>query len=64
MHSQTRPSCNECNEAACLAGVARNAMMNGDFPRTVGVLDAIAFTTAAARLAERPDVIGPALDSN
>jgi hypothetical protein len=39
-------------------------MMNGDFPRTVGVLDAIASRTAAARLAERPDVIGPALDSN
>ena len=35
-----RPNCNDCNEVTPrLARVAKNALLNGDFPRVIGILD-------------------------
>ena len=32
--------CNDCNEVTPrLARVAKNALLNGDFPRVIGILD-------------------------
>jgi hypothetical protein len=34
------PKCNECNKVtARLARVAKNALLNGDFPRVIAILD-------------------------
>lgn len=34
------PTCNECNEVTPrLAAVAKNALLNGDFPRVIAILD-------------------------
>lgn len=34
------PKCNDCNEVTPrLARVAKNALLNGDFPRVIGILD-------------------------
>jgi hypothetical protein len=34
------PKCNECNEVTPrLAAVAKNALLNGDFPRVIAILD-------------------------
>src|ERR1700690_3582348 len=34
------PKCNECNEVTPrLAVVAKNALLNGDFPRVIAILD-------------------------
>jgi hypothetical protein len=34
------PKCNECNEVTPrLAAVAKNALLNGDFPRAIEILD-------------------------
>ncbi len=37
-----RAECNDCNEAARLARVAKNALLNRDFPRVIAVLDLVA----------------------
>jgi hypothetical protein len=34
------PNCNDCNGVTSrLARVAKNALLNGDFPRVIGILD-------------------------
>lgn len=36
------PNCNDCNEVTSrLARVAKNALLNGDFPRVIGILDTL-----------------------
>jgi hypothetical protein len=47
-----RAQCNDCNEVVRLAAVAKNALMNGDFPRVIAVLDVV------ARLSVRSDDSG------
>jgi hypothetical protein len=38
--SHAGPFCNECNEVTPrLARVAKNALLNGDFPRVISILD-------------------------
>ena len=38
--SHVGPNCNDCNEVTPrLARVAKNALLNGDFPRVIGILD-------------------------
>jgi hypothetical protein len=38
--SHVGPNCNDCNEVTPrLARVAKNAHLNGDFPRVIGILD-------------------------
>ena len=38
--SHTGPICNDCNEVVPrLARVAKNALLNGDFPRVISILD-------------------------
>jgi hypothetical protein len=42
-HGHARPNCNECNEVVLrLARVAKNALMNGDFPHVMRLLDQLA----------------------
>jgi hypothetical protein len=36
-----RAECNDCNEAARLAAVAKNSLMNGHFPRVIALLDTV-----------------------
>ena len=37
------PICNDCNEVTPrLARVAKNALLNGDFPRVIAILDRLA----------------------
>ena len=43
-----RSHCNDCNEVARLGRVARNALMNGDFPRVIAVLDVLASLAGAS----------------
>ena len=44
------PICNDCNEVTPrLAGVAKNALLNGDFPRVIAILDRLSFPTAGVR---------------
>jgi hypothetical protein len=41
----TGPICNDCNEVTPrLARVAKNALLNGDFPRVIAILDELAAT--------------------
>ena len=36
--------CNDCNEVTPrLARVAKNALLNGDFPRVIAILDRLSF---------------------
>ena len=45
--SHAGPICNDCNEVVPrLARVAKNALLNGDFPRVIAILD---------QMAERPE---------
>jgi integrase len=45
------PNCNDCNEArARLARVAKNALLNGDFPRVVSILDQLSGLTNDRRI--------------
>jgi hypothetical protein len=47
-HGHARPNCNECNEVVPrLARVAKNALMNGDFPHVARCLDRLAGRAAA-----------------
>ena len=51
------PKCNECNEVTPrLAGVAKNALLNGDFPRVIAILDRLA--ARGARAEEAGDQAG------
>jgi hypothetical protein len=46
---QGSPICNDCNEVTPrLARVAKNALLNGDFPRVIDILDRL----SRGRLAE------------
>lgn len=50
-----RPNCNECNEVTPrLAIVAKNALLNGDFPRVIAILDQLAAPEAIAAPLRRP----------
>jgi hypothetical protein len=43
------PSCNDCNEVVPrLARVAKNALLNGDFPRAIAILDRLSFPRAVS----------------
>jgi hypothetical protein len=47
-HGHARRNCNECNEVVPrLARVAKNALMNGDFPHVVRLLDRLSGSVVA-----------------
>ncbi len=48
------PKCNECNEVTPrLAAVAKNALLNGDFPRVIEILDRLSARAVAASSADQ-----------
>ena len=50
------PICNDCNEVVPrLARVAKNALLNGDFPRVIAILDRLSFPRAGVRQMARQE---------
>jgi hypothetical protein len=65
-HGYVRSRCNDCNEVvARLTAVAKNALLNGDFPRVLRVLEELGgrnARTTPPKATTPPNVIGSVLD--